>query len=139
MIHWPTKFVSFLGNINKRSIFYLRLCQHMSGLFPKKNFVAFQLHGLLRHLFVQDLLIRWLYFKILEIIVIFKNLNFYNDFFRKSRLEIKIRTTALCEISTTNWNFPHFSPCKPGGKKRGKFQFVIEIAHKAVVLILISL
>ena len=31
--------------------------------------------------------------------------------------QIKIRTTALWAISTTNWNFPHFSPCETGGSK----------------------
>ena len=49
------------------------------------------------------------------------------------------RTTALRETSTTNWIFPRFSPPALHEEKCGKFQFVVEIAHKAVVLILISL
>ena len=52
----------------------------------------------------------------------------------------KIRITALWPISTTNWNCPHFSPEPVShGKKCGKFQFVVSIAHKTVILILLSL
>ena len=31
--------------------------------------------------------------------------------------ESTIRITALWVISTTFWNFPHFSPCETGGRK----------------------
>ena len=41
----------------------------------------------------------------------------YFDKSAKHKRQVKIRTTALWTISTTNWSFPHFSPCETGGRK----------------------
>ena len=46
-----------------------------------------------------------------------------------------MRTTA----STNFWISPRFRPYETAGGKRGKFQNIVENAHKAVVLIFLSL
>ena len=51
----------------------------------------------------------------------------------------KNRNNYLVIIFYNKLKFPALSPCETGGEKDGNFQFVVEIAHKAFVVIMISL